>query len=193
MKSHDDQVRHSSESPDWRTPPELFAALDRQFHFGLDAAASADSRLVENYLGPDHPFEYRQDAQSHELFWWHAAMQRPVFINPPWSRAQLRATKDPSYDIAIWAETCARQAVDHGATVVGIFPASTQTKWWQGWIRHGPYKAHEIREIPHRVTFLLPDGTTVGNAGGNTAVIIWQPNPGYRGDWQPVQRVWSYR
>lgn len=190
MQPHDQRVIHSSSSSDWRTPPELFAALDRQFHFGLDAAATLDSKLCPAWLGPDHDTpEYRNALVAN----WRTPFDGDtVFINPPWSRDLLRSTKSRAYDIAAWAEVCAANAAA-GLTVVGIFPFSHQTQWWQRWVRHGEYKAHEIREIPHRVSFLRPDGAKADNAGGNTAVIIWQPNPGYVGDWQPVQRVWGYR
>lgn len=58
------------------------------------------------------------------------------------------------------------------------------------WMGHA---ALEERKITHRVTFLRPDGTVENSAPGNTAVIIYGPNPGYVGPWEPASRYWSYR
>jgi len=34
----------------WRTPPEIFAALDAEFGFQIDAAASAENALCRRYI-----------------------------------------------------------------------------------------------------------------------------------------------
>jgi hypothetical protein len=190
MKAHDRRIIHSSEEACWRTPLDLFGKLDAVFHFRWDAAATAESTCVPlRYFGPDHELETHRNALP--LIW--QPRFGPYFLNPPYSRKQLQATRDPSYDIAAWAACAATQAY-RGCTVVGLFPASTQTEWWYQYIRHGELKAQEIWEIPHRVQYLNPDGSPAANtSGGNTAVIVWRPNPGFVGDWVPAQRVWSYR
>ncbi len=196
METHDQQVIWSSSEAEWRTPPQLYDRLHAEFHFGLDAAATAANSCHKYYLGPDHPDPARRDAQAHTCGWLdcteYGDVPLPIWINPPYSRKLLRETGNPSFDISQWAATCALQAAK-GATVVGLFPYSVQTEWWYAWVRHGIYKAREIRTIPHRVSYLRPDGSPAGNAGGNSCVIIWQPPCNYIGDWQPAERVWDYR
>jgi hypothetical protein len=58
------------------------------------------------------------------------------------------------------------------------------------WVGHA---ALDYWRIPHRVSFLQPDGTPSNNAGVNTCVIHWGPNPGFVGPWVPSGRYWSYR
>lgn len=209
MLTNDKAVVHSSRACDWGTNREMFAALDREFHFCLDAAASPWSAKCASWIGPEHKIANQRDALTAD---WLGIIEAildpqervtpPVFINPPWSREQ---------DIRIepFIETAARWA-QRGLTVVGICPASIQTVWWREFIRNGPLKANEIRHIPHRVNFEASPETLAAinekravlgkesvteawGAGGNTAVVIWRPDPGYVGDWQPSERYWTWR
>lgn len=41
---------HTSKKQDWVTPDWLFTKLDREFHFGLDAAASDLNHKCEKYF-----------------------------------------------------------------------------------------------------------------------------------------------
>lgn len=41
---------HTSKKQDWITPDWLFNQLDREFHFGLDAAASDLNHKCEKYF-----------------------------------------------------------------------------------------------------------------------------------------------
>jgi hypothetical protein len=46
-------VMFSSGKDDWGTPPDLFAALDAEFHFTLDAAANHKNALCKNYFSEE--------------------------------------------------------------------------------------------------------------------------------------------
>lgn len=213
MNKHDKRIIHSSVESKWRTPDDLFSALDREFDFVLDAAARSVDAKCANYLGPDHENKALRDAlvvdwYAHVVSLAYHGRARlaaklsigSVFDNPPYSRKGYRESVEagkPNRALLIeeWVEKCAREAA-RGLTVVGVIPAATQTRWWHEFIRSGPLKASEIRTLPHRVTFERPAGskeTETNNAGGNTAIVIWRPDPGYLGDWQPAERVWTYR
>lgn len=206
MLANDKAVVHSSRACDWGTNREMFKALDREFAFALDAAASPWSAKCSQWIGPEHGQPELRDALTAD---WRAAVEREyepwrsaVFINPPWSR-ELGIRIEPFIETAAtWAQ--------RGLTVVGVAPASIQTVWWQKFIRSGSLKASEIRHIPHRVDFEASPETLAAinakrlslgketvteawNAGGNTAVVIWRPDPGYVGDWQPAERYWTWR
>lgn len=215
-KRHTERVRHSSIESRWRTPDPMFDALDREFCFDLDAAARRVDTKCAEYLGPDYEDPGYRDALTVD---WYARVgcltmsrrERPigqmlsvgaVFANPPYSRdgyaKSVKAGKpNRALLIGAWAEKCAREAAK-GLVVVGVIPASTQATWWHRYIRSGPLRAVEIRTLPHRVSFDPPHGDKAlagvkANAGGNTAVVIWRPHGGYVGDWQPAERVWSWR
>jgi len=55
-------VHFSRASDEWETPPDLFATLDAEFHFTLDAAASARNRKCKNY------FSEMEDGLKREWF-----------------------------------------------------------------------------------------------------------------------------
>ena len=197
-KRHTEAVMHSSARSDWRTPPELFQALDEEFIFDLDLAADANSTLVRRgvppvdcWLGPGSALA--EDALA--IGWtkiWEDYDRCIGFMNPPY---------DKTHPIGPWIEKAWIES-QRGCTIVGIIPFSPQTRWYRkyiyghildeplGWNGHA---AMEERRLPHRETFLRPDGTEAHNAPGNTVIIVWRPNPGYVGPWQPAVRYWSYR
>lgn len=182
MKTETQRILHSSKESNWRTPPEMFAALDREFKFDLDAAADEASGLCQNWIG---------ESEDGLVVSW-GTLGEYVFLNPPYSR-------EAGLPIELWIEKCWREA-QAGCTVVAVLPHSVQTIWYQRWVygvtkigQWSGFAADEVRQIPHRVTFLHPDGTPRHNAPGNTCVVIWRPNPGYVGPWSPTVRYWSYR
>jgi len=202
-KRHTEAVQHSSKDPNWRTPPALFTVLDQEFCFLLDAAASQIDKLCPHHFGPDHHDSRYRDAL--QVDWAEylraqytlAALADPlprtgVFVNPPYSR-ELRMPIGP------WIEKCWQES-QKGCTVVGVIPYSPQTDWWRQWVEgHSEaatlkdfHAARETRKIPHRVSFLRPDGTEADNAGGNTAVVVWRPRNGMVAPWVPWAPYWDY-
>jgi phage N-6-adenine-methyltransferase len=207
MKAHRDRLMHSSEFPDWGTPDPMVKALRAQFPFVLDVAASDENKKAPNYYGLDHVWSDWRDGLARD---WHADAWESVtdyaggplwaFMNPPYSREQ-------GIRIEPWIAKAYEESLK-GLGVVAVIPASTQTRWWQKWVR----KAHEIRDIPHRVNFEASASTLAAinakraaanppkppvdqawNAGGNTAVVIWWHVPGYVGHVEPIRRYWTYR
>ncbi len=191
-KRHDIAIQHSSKRSDWRTPPELYAALDREFHFQLDVAADDDSALCEEYLTT------QEDGLTAD---WSTVVGA-CFMNPPYARGDSKATPPiPPEPIEPWIGKAWRES-QQGATVVGVLPFSPQTRWYRYFVygqnmEDGHWCGHaamEVRQLPHRVTFIDPDtAEPAANAPGNTCIVIWQPNPGYVGPWQPITRYWSYK
>lgn len=129
-------------------------------------------------------------------------------VDGKWVEHEIDREKAKTYDIAEWARKCWEESLK-GATIVGVFPFAPQTDWYReyvyghveeldaggeetfiGWSTHA---AREERRLPHRISFLQPDGTPTGNAGVNSVVIVWKPSAGIIGPWQPHQFYWSYR
>lgn len=63
----------SSKKPDWETPQAFFDDLDKEFHFTLDAAASAGNAKCERY------FTEQDNALNKE---WSES----TYCNPPYGR-----------------------------------------------------------------------------------------------------------
>lgn len=116
----------SSNSDDWATPPEVFAALDREFGFTLDACASAANAKCQRFFN----VESNGLAQS-----WAPAT---TWLNPPYGR-----------DIGIWMKKAADEAAN-GATVVCLVPARTDTRWWHEQVMA---RACEVRLVCGRLKF----------------------------------------
>jgi phage N-6-adenine-methyltransferase len=108
----------------WETPPELFAAFDREFHFTTDVAA-----LPHNAKCP-HFFTPGQDALVQK---WEGT----CWMNPPYGPGLRK-----------WVSKAFQSAQD-GATVVCLLPARTDTHWWHDYVL--PHA--EIRYIRGRLRF----------------------------------------
>jgi phage N-6-adenine-methyltransferase len=115
---------------DWTTPAQFYAMLDREFHFDLDACASPENALCDNYFT-------RQDESLREACIW----RRRVWVNPPYG-LRLGAWVEKAYRSAAIG---ARQYTEH---VVMLLPARTDTSWF-----HDYCLKAEIRFLRGRLCF----------------------------------------
>lgn len=97
------------------TPAAFFDALNAEFHFTLDAAASAENAKCDLYFG------FGSDLGTDALEQDWGGEGSVVWLNPPYSVAGAFVAK-------------AREEADKGATVVLLLPARTDTKWWHTWV-----------------------------------------------------------
>jgi site-specific DNA-methyltransferase (adenine-specific) len=141
----------------WATPPHLFAELDAEFGFGLDAAAQPATAKCPDYYALEHADPTRRDALKRD---WHAdAAGQAVWCNPPYARPHQAAF------IRKAAETAAA-----GTTVVLLIPARTDTAVWHEVI----FPKAEVRFLRGRVRFWL-DGKPGGPATFPSAVVVFRP------------------
>ena len=118
------RVYFRRQTDEWATPPELFAALDREFHFTTDVAAIPDNAKCDHFFTP------AEDGLAQQ---WEGV----CWMNPPYGLA-LRQ----------WVQK-AHSSAQGGATVVCLLPARTDTQWWHDYVL--PYA--EIRYIRGRMKF----------------------------------------
>ena len=118
----------TSARDDWQTPPALFAALDAEFRFTCDAAASADNALCPVY------FTRAEDALAHP---WTGR----VWVNPPYGRVGA------AFLAHAWRQVYETATAE---VVVLLVAARTDTRAWHQYAMHGA----EIRLIPGRLRFV---------------------------------------
>lgn len=141
------EVHYSSVKHDWSTPPQLFARLDREFGFTLDAAASQENAKCDRYFTPDDD-GLRQDWGQHV-----------VWCNPPYGRV-----------IAQWVRK-GFDAAQLGATVVMLVPARTDTAWWHDYAING-----DVEFLRGRLNF-GGDRIRGHNAPFPSCVVVFRPSP----------------
>jgi site-specific DNA-methyltransferase (adenine-specific) len=119
-------------SGDWAAPDWLFDALDAEFHFSIDAAASPHNAKCRRF------FTEEEDGLAQD---WG---RETVWINPPWSARVM----------ALWVRK-AHEASRKGATVVVLMPLWVAYEWFDTYcVAHG-----EIRYISGQVYFHGAIGT----------------------------------
>ena len=119
-------VNICSGKDDWRTPPDLFMALDKVFHFTLDPCSTHENALCEKH------FTKEEDGLIQK---WGGEI---VFMNPPYC-----------YETGKWIKKAYEESVN-GATVVCLIPARPDTEYWHEYIF--PYAAN-IRFLKKRLHF----------------------------------------
>ena len=119
---------------EWRTPPAFFAALDAEFHFTIDVAASDQDHLCSRY------YTKEQDGLRQP---WAGEV---VWCNPPYG------------NVYPWVEKACQEAAFHGATCVLLLNPCTDTAWFHNFIwddrLHRPRSGVEVRLLPGRIRFL---------------------------------------
>lgn len=101
--------KFASTRQDWETPLEVFAPLNMEFRFTLDAAASAENAKAPRW------FTAEEDGIIQD---W--GIER-VWLNPPYG--------DGAAKISTWVKK-AHDASLNGALVVMLIPARTNTEWF---------------------------------------------------------------
>lgn len=135
---------------EFRTPDALYAALDREFGFQLDAACTRANQKAPEGLARDL-------GRSGLLEPWRPG---PVWCNPPYS------------DIGPWLQ---RARLYVAETVVLLLPSDTSTAWWHDQV----LRASEIRFLRGRVWFESPGGDEVGRSFyRGSAIVIFDPRGG---------------
>lgn len=147
----------SKASDEWSTPQALYDALDAEFHFTADVAASAENRKHANYWGLDHPLAEQRNAL---VFDWPAV----CWLNPPYSKCREFIGK-------------AFEQAQRGSTVVVLVPSRTDTRWWHThvWDRdaHAPRPGVQVRFLKGRLIF----GGAPTSAPFPSVVIVFRPPP----------------
>ncbi|TKU44056.1 phage N-6-adenine-methyltransferase [Citrobacter sp. wls716] len=139
----------------WRTPPALFAALDAEFCFQLDAAASPHNTLCRKFI----------TAEQNTLETpWDDYLNVPgyVWMNPPYS------------DITPFVKKAAAESANQIGTVM-LVPADTSV----GWFKEAIHTASEVRFITAgRLAFINPvTGKPVSGNNKGSLLLIWKPYP----------------
>lgn len=138
----------SSEKMDWRTPKGFFEALDREFRFVLDAAATAENAKCSRYFTPV------EDGLSQS---WNVG--GAVFCNPPYGR-----------EIGKWVKKAYEEFVRGGETIVLLIPARTDTSYFHDYI----YGKAEIRFLRGRLKFEDENGVAMNPAPFPSMVVIYK-------------------
>ncbi|EMJ2330185.1 phage N-6-adenine-methyltransferase [Enterobacter hormaechei] len=139
----------------WRTPPAIFASLDAEFCFQLDAAAAPHNTLCRKFI----------TAEQNTLETpWADYLNVPgyVWLNPPYS------------DITPFVKKAATESANHIGTVM-LVPADTSVSWFKEAIQ----TASEVRFITAgRLAFINPvTGKPVSGNNKGSMLIIWRPYP----------------
>jgi phage N-6-adenine-methyltransferase len=154
-----DKTSVGAGSMEWRTPPELFAWLNRRFQFNTDVFASHENALCDYYSTAAGSFMKTNGdpicvslANGLEMGWENAR----VFMNPPYSRGLIEQCIEKAYNER-----------NNAAIIVALIPASTETQWFQKFIL--PH-CH-IEWLPRRVRFIDPETGEPGQSPPSGSVI----------------------
>lgn len=146
-------VMFSRASDEWETPQDFFDALDAEFRFGLDAAASEDNAKCTVWM------DVEKDALRQD---WRMGPRWSTWLNPPYSRVREFIEK-------------AAQEARRGATVVCLVPSRTDTRWWHSEVwdaeKHTFRPGVEVRFVKGRLKF----GNSNNSAPFPSVVIVFRP------------------
>lgn len=140
-------VHFSSKSDEWETPIDFFDKLNAEFGFTLDPCATKDNAKCQHF--------YTKKDNGLLKSW---GVNR-VFMNPPYGN-----------QIGAWMRK-AWLSAQHGAIVVCLVPARTDTKWWHDYAMKGA-----IRFIKGRLKF----NAHTNSAPFPSALVLFGPP-----EWKP--------
>ena len=123
----------------WSTPRDFFDDYNAIYQFDVDVCATAENALCTKFYSPE------DDGLSKE---WCGV----CWMNPPYGR-----------EISKWMKKAYESSL-HGATVVCLVPARTDTAWWHEYAMKG-----EIELLRGRLKF----GGSKNSAPFPSAVVVF--------------------
>ncbi|HCL5499703.1 TPA: phage N-6-adenine-methyltransferase [Klebsiella pneumoniae] len=150
----------------WRTPPALFACLNAEFCFQLDAAAAQHNALCKKFITAEQ--------NTLEASWAdYLSIPGYVWLNPPYS------------DITPFVKKAAAESSNQIGTVM-LVPSDTSV----GWFKEAIQTASEVRFITAgRLAFINPvTGKPVSGNNKGSMLIIWHPYPRTHCHFSTVER-----
>ena len=123
----------------WSTPRDFFDDYNAIYQFDVDVCATAENALCAKFYSPE------EDGLSKE---WNDV----CWMNPPYGR-----------EIGKWMKKAYESSL-HGATVVCLVPARTDTAWWHEYAMKG-----EIELLRGRLKF----GGSKNSAPFPSAVVVF--------------------
>ncbi|QLK17881.1 phage N-6-adenine-methyltransferase [Raoultella ornithinolytica] len=150
----------------WRTPPALFACLNAEFCFQLDAAAAPHNALCRKFITTEQ--------NTLETPWAdYLSIPGYVWLNPPYS------------DITPFVKKAATESANQIGTVM-LVPSDTSV----GWFKEAIQTASEVRFITAgRLAFINPvTGKPVSGNNKGSMLIIWHPYPRTHCQFTTVER-----
>ena len=157
---------------EWWTPPELFQALDDEFFFDLDAAATAENSLCSRYITPE------EDAL---ITPWDGAC---VWCNPPYGRGH----DGTASLLTSFIKRGYEQSQEQQNEVIMLLPAYTDPKYWSEYVM----RAHEVRFLKGRLQF-LENGKKKMSARFPSVVVHFKWIKGNTYGKAPNQFVWAWK
>jgi phage N-6-adenine-methyltransferase len=136
-----------SESTNWSTPPALYAQLDEEFHFTVDAAAADDNHVHDTF------WTLADDALAQD---WE---DETVYAMPPFGELRDWTSK-----------ACDEVAANTNTQVVMVLPAHLETRWWHENVAAG---ASEIRLLRGMVEFYEDGGPRGRVFQSPIAIVVW--------------------
>jgi site-specific DNA-methyltransferase (adenine-specific) len=142
------QALFSSGNGEWETPDWLWEELDVEFDFHLDAAASEENAKVSFYYTIEDDALVQPWANLSEGV-------SSVWVNPPYGRGVVE-----------WVRKAYLES-QHGATVVILLPARTDTAWFHDWV----LGRAEIRFLRGRLKF----SNSENSAPFPSMIVVYKP------------------
>lgn len=155
-------VMFSQKSDEWSTPRAFWEALDREFQFTWDAAASFDNNMLgwispHSYYGPDQRAPEYRDALT---CMWQDKAWGTVWCNPPYSMCK-EFVKKASEQAAL------------GSKIVMLIPARTDTRYFHQYVwdetTNAPRPNVALRFIKGRLKF----GNSTNSAPFPSMLVIF--------------------
>lgn len=162
---------HSTGKDTWRTPPDVLAWLDAEFHFHLDAAAEAGAEAFPGRarIGPE-----ASETGALGVAWldWMPRVYPPgrppaAFVNPPYSKEASGGDGIRAWHRKAWEQSRL------GVAVVVLAPPTID----RGWAHKTGVLADEWRIFKFRLDFIDP--STGDPARGNVVgsqLTIYRPH-----------------
>ena len=147
----------SKQSDLWSTPQAFFDALNAEFKFQVDVAATAENAKCMKWFGPGSRTE---DALA--VNWPTGGA---LWLNPPYSQCRQFMAK-------------AAASALRGCTTVCLVPSRTDTKWWHEHVwaasHHSPRPGVQVRFVRGRLKF-GNTGDCKNSAPFPSVVIVFRP------------------